>query len=294
MWDRNQIIEPDARMKLLMPIGELVQPTNIYDLCMERAVELALLVQNTDKKLHIFWSGGIDSTLVLMCLREVLPATKIVVLYTGDSLTEYPGFFEQHINGTFETFEFSMGTVWKAIDFACQKGIAVTGEIGDQVFGSVLYLNGDSDWLMQPWQNFDSGLAADDSYQEFVAACPQKINNVAEFLWWVNYSMKYQLVQCRMMLDNTSSLLNENLFHFFDSKAFNDYAVSTPIEEKIPGYVLEAYKKPLRDVIYRLSNDATYAYTKPKVRSLVPVYGRFSHRKIAAALDTDWNRYYIK
>lgn len=292
MWDRNQIVTPDTQIQLLTPMGTLVQPANIKDICMARAVELAALVQNTDKKIHIFWSGGIDSTVVLMCFREVLPANKIVVMHTPESLAEYQGFFEQHIQGTFETFQFSMATVWKAVDFACANGIAVTGEIGDQIYGSVLYLERGKDWLTQPWENFHAEITANESYQRFVQACPQKITNTAEFLWWVNYSMKYQLVQCRMLLDNTVSQLNQNFYHFFDTKSFNDYAVSTPMEDKIPGYELEAYKKPLRDVIYQLSNDATYAYTKPKVRSLVPIYGRFTQRKRAVAIDTNWKRYY--
>lgn len=292
MWDRNEIITPNTQIQLLTPVGELVQPASIYDICMNRAIELAALVQNTDKKIHVFWSGGIDSTVVLMCLREALPANKIVVLYTPESLAEYQGFFEQHIQGTFETFKFSMGTIWQAINHACENGIAVTGEIGDQVYGSVLYLDRGKDWLKQPWENFNESLTASEDYQKFVQACPQKITTTAEFLWWVNYSMKYQLVQCRMLLDNTVSELNKNFYHFFDTKAFNDYAVSTPMEDKMPAYELEAYKKPLRDVIYQLSNDATYAYTKPKVRSLVPVYGRFSQRKRAFAIDANWKRYY--
>jgi hypothetical protein len=185
-----------------------------------------------------------------------------------------------------------MGTTWRAIDFACNNGLLVTGEIGDQIFGTVLFIGKDNNSLTQPWENFNNELALDETYQRFVTACPQKVTNVAEFLWWVNYSLKYQVVQCRMMLNNTSSILNQNLFHFFDSKSFNDYAVSTPIEIKMPGYDTNNYKKPLRDVIYNLSNDATYAYTKPKVRSWVPTHGRFSSRKYAIALDTEFKRYY--
>lgn len=292
MWDRNKIITTGDEIKLLTPVGELVQPASIQDICMGRAAELASLVENNDKKLYVFWSGGIDSTAALLCLREVLPANKIVILHTKESLVEYQGFFEQNIQGTFETFEFSMGTVWKAVEHACKNGIAVTGEIGDQIFGSILYLYNDKDRLEQPWESLDAEIAASEVYQNFVSACPQKITTIADFTWWVNYSMKYQLVQCRMLLDNTVSELNKNFYHFYDSKAFNDYAVSTPTEVKIPGCNISEYKKPLRDVIHTLSSDAFYAYTKPKVRSLTPVYGRFSVSKVAFALDTNWVRHY--
>jgi len=292
MWDRNKIITPDSEIALLTPVGKLVESGDVINICINRAKELAALAQNTDKKVHVLWSGGIDSTAVLLCLKEVLPSSKLVVMYTPESLVEYPGFFEQHIKGAFGTFQFSLGAAWKAIDFACNNGIVVTGEIGDQIFGTVLFLGKDKEWLAQPWENFDAGLTASESYQALVGACPQNITTIAEFLWWVNYSMKYQLVQCRMMLDNTSSVLKQNLFHFFDSKAFNDYAVSTPMEIKMPEYDTNKYKKPLRDVIYNLANDAAYAYTKPKVRSWVPKYGRLSSRKSAFAIDTDFKRFY--
>jgi hypothetical protein len=292
MWDRNEIVTPNTTIKLITPIGKFVESTDIYDMCMGKAIELAALVQNTDKKIHVLWSGGIDSTVALLCLREVLPANKLVVMHTPESLVEYPGFFEQHIQGTFETFEFSLGTTWKAIDFGCSKGIVVTGEIGDQIFGTVLFLGKNKEWLTKPWENFNADLASNEMYQRFVAACPQKITTTADFIWWVNYAMKYQLVQCRMMLDNTSSTLNQNLFHFFDGKAFNDYAVSTPMEIKMPEYDTTNYKKPLRDVIYKLSNDAVYAYTKPKVRSWTPKYGKLSLRKMAFAIDTNFKRLY--
>lgn len=293
LYDRNQIVSPTQKIKLISPISQITQANDIYDICLSRASELVKLVEGTDKKLHVFWSGGLDSTVVLMSLREVAPVSKIVVLYTSESLVEYPGFFEQHIQGTFETFEFSMGTVWKAMEFACANGVVITGEIGDQLFGHVLYLDLDPAWLMRPWEDFNVGITANEEYHRLVAACPQKITNTAEFLWWINYSLKYQLVQCRMLLNDTSSVLNKNVFHFFDSKEFNDYTVSTPMDEKLPGYDIKNYKKPLRDVIYKLSNDANYAYKKPKVRSLVPVYGRYSRQKVAFAIDTNWKRYYV-
>lgn len=292
MWDRTGTIAPNDKIELLTPIGSLVSEANIYDICMERAQELASLVKDNDKKLHVFWSGGLDSTTALLAIRECLPASKIVILYTDRSLEEYPGFFEKHIHGVYETFHFSMATLWTAVEHACAHGIAVTGEIGDQLFGSVIFMDRDTDWFIRPWQEFDAEITSDESYHRLVEVCPQKIDNVAQFIWWINYTLKYQLAQCRILLDNTVGRLNDNVHHFFDAKSFNDYAVSTPMEDKMPGYNLAAYKKPVRDVIYRLSNDFDYAYTKPKVRSLEPVYGKFSIRRRAKAIATDWTRYY--
>jgi hypothetical protein len=294
LWDRNKMVVNNAskRIELLTPVGQLVDSPDLYQICMDRAVELYSLVENTDKKIHVFWSGGLDSTVVLLSLREVVPANKIVILYTQDSLTEYPHFFEKNIQGVYETFEFTMSSVWKAVNYAIENGIAVSGEIGDQLFGSVSFEDKTKETLMSNWQDFAPELADIEGYQNLVAACPQKLTSTAEFLWWANYSLKYQLVQCRMLLSTTDSILNVNLFHFFDNKGFNDYTVSTPMGLKMPNYDYAAYKQPFRDLIVRLSGDEHYAYNKPKVRSLQPKYGRFSIRRVAKAIDTNWKRYY--
>jgi len=293
MWDRTETLTPNTTIKCITPIGAVEATPNIYDICMSRAKELAEVAKKEGKKIHVFWSGGLDSTTVFLALREVTDAKDLVVMYTKASLKEYPGFFEAYIHPIYETYEFSMNSVWLAVEHACSNGVAVTGEIADQLFGSVMYIGKSVDELQQPWRNFNVNLCKQPAVENLVFACPTKVTNVAEFLWWFNYSSKYQNVQLRMLVDNTVTVLNKNIFHFFDTAEFNNYSVSTPIEEKLPGFDTKQYKKPLRDVIHSLSGDFEYAYNKPKVRSLVPVYGKYSRSLVAKTIDLNWVRGYI-
>ena len=292
MWDRSETLTPNTSIQCLTPIGQYSNNLDLNNICLTRAKELADIALAQDKKLYVFWSGGLDSTSVFLALREVVSPKHLGVCYTEASLEEYPGFFESNIKDVYETKLFSMNCIWEAVDFACLNGIAVTGEIADQLFGSVMFINKTPNELQAPWQQLDQALAVNERVNNFVSACPIKVENAAEFLWWFNYATKYQNVQTRMLVDNTHSVLNKNIFHFFDTKEFNDYAVSTSLEEKIPGYNNSNYKKPLRDFIFKISNDKDYAYNKPKVRSLVPVYGKYSRKRIAKTIDLNWVRGY--
>jgi hypothetical protein len=292
MWDRTETLTPNTSIKCITPIGAMSNSLTVDQICMLRAQELASVANIQNKKLHVFWSGGLDSTTVLLCLMELLPKDGLVVMYTKASLEEYPGFFEARVKDSFASYEFSMACLWGAVEHACNNGIAVTGELADQMFGSVMFMGKSVSELQAPWESFDDGLCKLEKVHNFVQACPTQVNNVAEFLWWFNYATKYQNVQMRMLVDNTVSKLNNNIFHFFDTPEFNSYTVSTPMEVKIPGFSTDNYKKPLRDVIYALSKDADYAYTKPKVRSLVPIYGKYSRKRIAKTIDLNWERSY--
>ena len=245
----------------------------------------------------MFWSGGIDSTALFLAFREVAHADELVIVCNENSVIEYPDFYKKNIEGKYKLVPINMYATWQAVETACTEGIAVTGEIGDQLFGSVNFANYDSTQLLSPWKAIlekeQPSPMLVSALEPLADACPQKITNLASFLWWLNYSMKYQLVQMRMLLNNTVSILDQNIFHFYDTPAFNDYTVSLPIEEKIPNGDQLAYKMPLRQFILDKTGDLDYFKNKPKVRSLEPKYGRFSVHRLATAIRTDWVREYL-
>jgi len=289
--DRTGVLPSCGSVVTLAPIGRVTNTKPFSELCKDRAIELSKLVKDNDKKLSVFWSGGLDSTSVLLLLREQLPTNKIVVYYTEKSKEEYPGFFEKNIHNTFETKEFSMFTIWRAVEEAVKEGIVITGEISDQLFGSHTIREYSQEELKAPWQTCTK-FNDIEHLAMFVEKCPRPISNVAELLWWVNYGLKYQWVQLRMLQDNNVTVLNENIIHFFDTPEFNDYSMSTDIEEKLPDFDFKQYKYPLREVIYSLSKDANYAFTKPKEDSWSPNYGKFARTRVATSIDTNWVRAY--
>lgn len=290
-WDRNLILSPNTQLTVLRPLGISTAGLSFDGICLKRAEELVGIARAGNKKIWIFWSGGLDSTGAYLALREVASPNEIGVIYSADSLLEHPELWGQ-IKGVHETFEINMYNIWTGVEFACKDGIAVTGEIGDQLFGSMMFSDYPSDVLRKSWQEWNQEYAANETFQQFVSASPIQISTIQDLLWWINYSSKYQWVQVRMLVNNSISVLDKNIFHFFDSADFNNYTVSTPSEEKMPNADISQYKKPLRDFIARISRDSTYAYNKPKVASLNPVYGKMSNSRVAVAIDTNWQRYY--
>jgi hypothetical protein len=70
-----------------------------------------------------------------------------------------------------------------------------------------------------------------------------------------------------MLINSPGVVLDKNLFHFFHTEAFNDWAVSTPTEEKFYGSDLRQYKMLAKNYIYAETKDAAYRDHKTKVPS---------------------------
>jgi hypothetical protein len=292
MWDRSGVLTPNTDIVTITKIGS-VKPTELFDnICIKRAEELYNKAKEENKKLFVFWSGGLDSTATLLSLIMVVTnKDDLVVLYTENSIKEYPSFLGAFIDGKYKHIKFTEVFYYETVTKYCMEGIVVTGEIGDQLFGSALFKQESKEDLQRSWKTYKN-ISKLSNIEAFVEACPQPINTVAEFLWWLNYSMKYQCVQTRMLLDNTVSILNKNIFHFFDTEEFNDYTVSTEMQVKLPEYDIKKYKYPLRKFIDVLSKDSDYAYNKEKIGSYVPVYGKLARLRIATTIDTNWVRDY--
>ena len=61
--------------------------------------------------------------------------------------------------------------------------------------------------------------------------------------------------------------LNKNLFHFADTKGWNDYSVSTSAQEKYKGHEFTNFKMPLKEHLHKFTKDEYYTQNKIKVNS---------------------------
>jgi len=286
--DRNGVLPTHPDMVTLRPVGKLLASLPSFaDLMESRAVELINLVGSG--KIFVFWSGGLDSTGVLVALMKNCPLDQIVVIMSETSVVEAPIFFERYIKDKMQIRWMEHGIVAPHIRAGIAEGIVVTGEIGDQLFGTVNFAGVPDEKLKGPWQD---GISRGDytDYGDFVRACPRELDNYADFLWWSNYSSKYQHVQMRIILEVKNSILEQNTFHFFDSGDFNDWTVTAPISLKFPDMNPKKYKLSLRDYIYDYDGDLSYFENKEKERSLRFYHGRFSRLGQFDMITTNWER----
>jgi hypothetical protein len=293
MYDRTQKVFPRPEIKLLTPIGNPagVQYT-VDQLCANRVQEI--LDSLDGRKLAISWSGGIDSTTVLLAFMQVANPADITLLMNQKSIDEYPAFYDKYVKDQMPVIEMPEYAVEDTLNQAVLDGYTVvTGEIGDQMFGSIKYLEyEDQAELMKPWQTVLEGLsgASQNLYNQLVAACPVEMTTVKMFWWWFNYVIKYQGVQLRMMISAPDTRLNDNVFHFFDNEQWNDWCLYTDQEVRYPGTDPLQYKKPLKDYILAKTGDQQYYDTKGKVRSLVLYRGYLHQLHEADIINADWSR----
>ena len=288
--DRTNTIRLPVHVKSLYPLPTF-RPINktFEEICNERAVELLKHADALGEQLYTFWSGGIDSTLLLVSLlKNATPAQKenIMVLMTEESIAENPNFYRDHIQGRLRTdssdsFSYLLGT----------RHILLDGEHNDQLFGSdivasVMQKYGDevihTPYRRELFVDFFGGLIDDtaiasfyvDLFEKLFAAAPIPITTVYDGFWWINFALKWQTVNLRKLPfvapRNAARVTPEYVatrhLHFYSTDDFQLWSMNNP-DKKIKDS-WKTYKWPCKDIIYDYTKDAEYRDNKIKRGSL--------------------------
>ena len=288
--DRTQAMIVQPQIEIITPIGELCEPKSIEELCYDGVQHI--LNASGNKKLYIAWSGGIDSTLVLVEFLKVVPKDKIVVMMNNYSIQEYTPFYKKYIENQLEICEFSFHNNKHLLD-SIEDGVIVTGHCIDPVFGINEYDRMSEQRLLQSIPDFLKKLTntSQDLYNNLIMACPRPLVNVKDLMWWLDYTLNYQSEQLMWILETENINLDQNFFHFGCTKAWNDYAVSTPCEIKYEGSDLRNYKMPLKKHIYKFTKDDNYTINKIKYPSWRKYRTELELMKNRAVyITTDWKR----
>lgn len=292
VFDRTRSMLDIPEIECLTPIGKLVQPKSIEELCYDSAKHI--VDKAGTKKIVVTWSGGIDSTLVLAEILKIAPKSQIVVMMDHNSILEYPEFYKKYIEGQLEIREMSFYND-DPLTEAIKDGVLVTGNLMDPVFGENIYQFLPEHILKQSIPEFFKPLNAytRGMYQKLIDGCPRPIVNVKDFFWWTNYALCYQTEQLLWLLEVPEMALDENLFHFPSGTDWNNYAVSTSAEEKWPGYNYVNYKQVLKDQIFTFTKDEYY--TKEKIKLASWRRYRTNEQRLSRAIyiDTNWERGYL-
>ena len=164
----------DRTEKIVMPYkfqlySDFKMPTDLTnfnmsytDCLLERAEELYSLSVKLKVPLKIYYSGGIDSTLILVSFLMIQEKKNIkeniIVSMSPESIRENPNFYYQHILPNFK-LESSENF---SNDFD-KKCIIVGGEFNDQLFGSIaIYKVYAASWdFSSVLKSYNSGLVRD-------------------------------------------------------------------------------------------------------------------------------------
>ena len=289
--DRGGSIRFPVKTQSLFPLPTMRIFSKSYEqICNERAVQLLRFADGMDVPLYCFWSGGIDSTCVLVSLlKAATPAQRerIVVLLSEASISEYPDFYRNQIRGKLarapaSRFPYLIGT----------RNLLVSGEHNDQLFGSDVIAeaikNVGFDAVMAPYDRklfldfFTTRMEGDrDAAHWYVGLfellrerAPVPLKSNYDLFWWINFNLKWQNVFMRMLsfvakrnvAGLTPAYVENFYWPFFCSDDFQLWSMNN-MDKRVRGS-WRGYKWPAKDVIYDFTRDADYRDSKLKLGSL--------------------------
>jgi hypothetical protein len=251
------------------------------ELCDTAGAEVVAEALATGRSIDVLWSGGIDSTTALIAVMKAAEARRcadrVCVLLSLDSVLEYPGFFLRHINGTYR-IRAVPHPISEALDPAA---ITVTGEHGDQLFGSHLlesYVRrglGGVDYrevlplvLVERLRSVRGAYRVNRYLTPVIAAAPVPLRTLFDCMWWLNFSLKWQEVTLRLPVFRGEQARGayEALRHFFRDDRFQAWALANTYG-RVPT-VWARYKDAAKRYILEFTGDRVYYRDKEKVDSL--------------------------
>ena len=255
------------------------------DIALRRAEELLDL----DKPLYVYWSGGIDSTVVMAALIQMgAHRSNLTVVCDRHSLAENRAFYDRHIQGRFNTCSTApLPVLLLNTPSFCQ---IVTGEHNDQLNGSDIMFDVVQGLgvhvLHQPAveSRFQPAAQALGFTEEEASLIFQamlgssglarvQLLTVFDVFWWINFATKWQCVHLRMLLGGPRDCVEEmrqqhydRVHHFFGTTDWQDWAI-TGHEEKI-AYNWRTYKLPSKRFIHDFDGCKEYLEHAIKAPSL--------------------------
>lgn len=256
---------------------------------------LAQFEASGKKRLVVFYSGGIDSTLIVSLLISHPDWNKLKevvwLAINEDSQIENPDFFHEIVLPMFGTKLLASNQFYDIIND--RDNLCITGECADNLFGSLTlkgYMDntGDFDAIHGDWRKeslpwlLDKGTThreeREDMLLKLVDASPVAIETNHDFLWWLNFAMKWQAVKYRMSMHSPTAQQAEymagNVINFFDSTQYQQWALYTK-EPKVGGK-WNSYKLPAKNLINEIWPNEKYLKYKTKWPSL-PTITRYNN-----------------
>lgn len=261
------------------------------EVCLVRAKQLADYAKSVNKKIRLFYSGGIDSSVILCSFIEALgldETTKLVQLaITENSIRENFTLWDKIVRKN----NFYMVSSSIASNIISKNHITLTGECNDQLFGSdkmmgfMAMLGEDS--IYQDWNPDDIGSFLTSSVThrnlnskpivEYLSktmdAAPFKIQNNYQFWWWYNFAWKWNNVATRILYyipyhlaDDVKSGFETN--QFFNSTEFQLWSMKNHYDEPDKNGSPYEYKNAAKEFVADVTNDKGFL-DKTKNPSLI-------------------------
>jgi hypothetical protein len=287
------------------------KPLDTETLFNQRALELEKLSEEYSQT-YLFWSGGIDSTLVLCSiLQNWKNLNRFTVVLNQHSIDEYPFMYNNYINGKVKVID--TDSFFSKNKKFSHENLYTSGEVG----GPLISFDTFEDFNLRfpniynrPWKNHVNEILkyftensntekASIVYKEIIETSKISsinLHTVYEFLWWVNFNWGHDIDLISMIWNyqsvehlNIKQFLEENCFFWFNSQEFQNWTVNLigqdlMIRDNKQKYVYKEY-------IYKFNRDLDYFKYKNKEISTPKNKQMYLNKKVLA-IDTDYVLYY--
>ena len=244
VYDRSGTVPHYVNMSPIhkMPSFDPSFNKNFYTICEERSKQLASM----NKPIKVCWSGGIDSTFVLLFLAQYIPKDQITVYGTYSSVIESGDVFDRYIKNNYkcEIKIFPSDDIRDKIEDC----IWVTGFQGNQLFGptddffakdrSLAFFHHTLGTKETIYEDYKKSVNPEllEFLQPSIDASPRKIETVADLRWYCIFNYDWYNGIYEMMGEMNPEKVG-TVFHFFDTEDFQKWAITTKDPwTKVPGH----------------------------------------------------------
>jgi hypothetical protein len=261
-------------------------------LCDRRSIELL----NTGKIINVFWSGGLDSTAVLISLiMNCTNKDQIRIITSYNAILE-SGYF-------YETFLKSYNTIFDISGinkYFNENELFITGNPGNQLFSSgsmsISKLVKDVEDLKKSYKDIIS-VEDQEFYYPSLIKSPRPVVSYEDFLWYRNFATlwehpRFHLIIRYLKPKNVKKYLNIVL-GFFYTNYFEQWAINNNEQQhelKDINNFLTSTKLPMRKYIFKKLGQKSEDYVKnKKIVSSIWVPNGYSYKYITTDFEVHYD-----
>lgn len=310
----KQLSTPWPLIESINPIPEITNHELRFDVVLNSITEkLCYTSIKENKPVYLFWSGGIDSTCILVSFLQVGSPEflkNLVIVLGKNSISENSYFYYRYIHNQLKTLSVESFEI-TAENY--DKIIVVDGEGGNQCLQGPsvqkLIYRKRFDLLNQSWRSqpdLRNLLLGSNHFQlelitDSINHAPVPIETGYDFLWWAGFNFKFDDVMIRKMFAYSVNLNPEQTKHFWNHSLFRplghkDMQIwSINAKDLRRHYTTTAVKYFGKKYIYDFDkNDFWYSSKLEQGSDAIKL--KTSHPVLYLpyfAFDKDWNKYSI-
>jgi len=248
---RNKWKTPNSKLKNI----------RLESACNSRVEEI---INKFSAPYNLYWSGGIDSTLMVISFLKRVDAKNINVCLTNDSIKENTSFYENFIKNNNHYF----------VDIRNNfpKGTNISADCGDTIWAALdhsFFFGDTKDYVFKNWQEYFELKNKDSNFLEsasnFMKAAERPITTLLEARWWFYFLYKHQSKATALLIQHHH--LDINWVSFYESSDIETWAWFN-IENIIKGNNWLTYKFPAKEIIYNFDKNLDYYNNKTKEYSM--------------------------